>query len=991
MRSYVVAILIACCFPRSATTSDLNLLNTHQWGSVTLFHGLPSDHVRAIAQDTDRVLWFGTDGGLAKYDGRRIQKVVDAGLPAGRVRVLTSVGDGILWVATDSGAARLIHGSFRPIAETAGQAITAIAAREHGKVLLVSEQGTIFTCVSNADGSVQVRSIGPNNSPLLNLSAASPLPLTSLAIADGSLVIGTRGRGLLTLSGDVVKEVLSQPRPFFVGSTAVDRSGNLWFCTDTTSNDSGLYQSGDLLRPQKSGANTGSVSALDFDSKGDLWVATAGHGAYRYRDSHEVAHYTFENTAGGLRSNDIYSVFVDREGVVWFGTDRGVCRYDPGGPQTETLSTRPDSNFVRAIFRSANSRWWSGTNRGLFVREPGQAIWRPVEAMSGRTIHAIGEDSTGRVLIGAAGGLFRESTNRGEFERIERVSGTSASADSVRAIVQFQGATYLATFGSGLERFDGHERALVWPLESTDPLQREVVSLHSDGKNKLWIGTAAAGLFMFDGVQTTQDDALSALKGSPVWDVELSSDGAVWLATGRGLYVLRSNKLEAVLASSDSRRIIVERQPGVVWCATAGNGLAKLVLDEHGVVLSRFNTEHGLPSDSVFTLLSSGSDSAGAAGELWLGTNRGITKYTPSTVAPILRATRILGRRPFPIEQLSGGLNLEYPQNSLLVEVEAISSRTFPEQFQYDFVLANDTGKSIRQRTSVDSQFVVENLRPGRYRIAVRAFSNDLVPSMPLSFDFTVARAPFPWTSAALSILLVLALIALSYGYRQNRKLTQTNAALADTRRQLANETENERRRIARDLHDQTLSDLRRLALLTDRMPAHGEPDSAVFRDEIESISTEIRHICEDLSPSVLANVGLAAALEWALADAVAHMPPDHRLDVEFQGGADLDDRPGFDEAVQIQIYRIVQEVISNVCRHAEATRVRLAVEVLDGQFVVALEDNGRGFDWTNSRVMAGRGLNNIRSRASLIDAVVDWSSRPQGGGSVFTLRKRVM
>ena len=62
--------------------------NLHQWGSVTLFHGLPSDHVRAIAQDADGFLWLGTDGGLARYDGRRIHKIVAAGLPAGRVRAI---------------------------------------------------------------------------------------------------------------------------------------------------------------------------------------------------------------------------------------------------------------------------------------------------------------------------------------------------------------------------------------------------------------------------------------------------------------------------------------------------------------------------------------------------------------------------------------------------------------------------------------------------------------------------------------------------------------------------------------------------------------------------------------------------------------------------------------------------------------------------------------------------------------------------------------
>ena len=57
----------------------------HQWGAVTLFHGLPSDHVRAIAQGPDGLMWFGTDSGLVKYDGRRIQKIATDGPAAARV------------------------------------------------------------------------------------------------------------------------------------------------------------------------------------------------------------------------------------------------------------------------------------------------------------------------------------------------------------------------------------------------------------------------------------------------------------------------------------------------------------------------------------------------------------------------------------------------------------------------------------------------------------------------------------------------------------------------------------------------------------------------------------------------------------------------------------------------------------------------------------------------------------------------------------------
>src|SRR5213594_1321925 len=106
-----VAHLVAAA--RSSPLSELQngnrqapASNLHQWGAVTLFHGLPSDHVRAIAQDSNGMMWFGTDGGLVKYDGRRIQKIATDGPAAARVLALKINRDGVLWIGTDAGAAR---------------------------------------------------------------------------------------------------------------------------------------------------------------------------------------------------------------------------------------------------------------------------------------------------------------------------------------------------------------------------------------------------------------------------------------------------------------------------------------------------------------------------------------------------------------------------------------------------------------------------------------------------------------------------------------------------------------------------------------------------------------------------------------------------------------------------------------------------------------------------------------------------------------------
>ncbi|HJZ68610.1 MAG TPA: two-component regulator propeller domain-containing protein, partial [Blastocatellia bacterium] len=71
--------------------------NLHQWGAVTLFHGLPSDHVRAIAQDSNGMMWLGTDAGLVKYDGRRVQRIAAEGVASGRILALKLDGEGLLW------------------------------------------------------------------------------------------------------------------------------------------------------------------------------------------------------------------------------------------------------------------------------------------------------------------------------------------------------------------------------------------------------------------------------------------------------------------------------------------------------------------------------------------------------------------------------------------------------------------------------------------------------------------------------------------------------------------------------------------------------------------------------------------------------------------------------------------------------------------------------------------------------------------------------
>ncbi len=598
-----------------------------------------------------------------------------------------------------------------------------------------------------------------------------------------------------------------------------------------------------------------------------------------------------------------------------------------------------------------------------------------------------------------------------------RGAGEPARVESVRALRQFQGATYIASYGVGVDKLDGARRTHLWPAANADARLREVTMLHADGDGRLWIGTAHAGLFVYENGQTNAGgEALAQLASGAVWAADGTSDRALWFATERGLYLYRAGQLTTVVTNADVRGVVADEgddSTSNAWCATAGGGLLRVRVDEQfGALVSRLDVEQGLASAQSFTLLRADesarartdadqTDADNNARPLLVGTSRGLVRYSPGRAAPALVPVRVLSRRLHQADELRSGIELPYPQNSLALDVAALSSRTYPEQFQYAFVLRDGAGRELRRKLARDAQFLMENLAPGRYRVEAHAFTKDLVASGPLAFEFTVGRAPFPWTTTMLAVLLLLAMVALTWGAVQNRRIARTSAELveahhelAGARLELANEAERERRRIARDLHDQTLADLRSLMLLTDQLPTtasatngqavHVEPTR--FRAEIESVSQEIRRICEDLSPSVLENVGLAAALEWALANAVAHAPPARRFTYEFACADDFDERLALKPGERMQLYRITQEAVNNICRHAEATQVRLTVALsADRELTLLLEDDGRSFDLKEAK--KGRGLANIRARASLIEADISWTRRPTGG-TLFTLRK---
>ena len=1029
---------------------DNATLNLHRWGAVTLFHGLPSDRVNAIAEDANGVLWFGTDNGLVRYDGRNVEAAPnEAALPSRRTLCLKLDARGHLWVGTDAGAARLRDGQFEVLPETSNRAVTAIAASPQGEIALVTSAGEIIryreptqdqprsesSSVNRPASAMIAIRLDRNSHPQQLKSPNQPdqsLPLTAIThTSQNDWAIGSSGRGLLILNRrngieDYLREAATKPpRPYFITSIYEDgqrvwvaeQSGGLWRWSDGALTQTAL--------------EARAITAI-HGADGELWIGTAKQGvfllSFENDDVKQLERLTFENTAGGLRSNRINTIFRDREGVVWFGTDRGVCRYDRNSFRASQVSGDSQSNFVRVMLRASNGEIWLGANRGLFklavnVNGTSADAWVEAKELQGRSIYALSEDSSGSIRAGTSSGLFVKPKAASTFSRVSSAPDatititndhdaeqpnsassqqshdsaapqpTAPSArESVRAIANFRGQVYAAFYERGIERIDGDTRTPVL----TDAAAQHAICFAVEGANgndtALWFGTTDGELWRFDGSKTASislpNKPTASSADRAVRAISIVGD-TVWIGTSAGLYLREGDAMREINPDIDVRSLLVTNEPAsgnaareVVWIATRDAGLIKLLPDQN--VSARFDTEQGLASQQVFAL------APGDDGEIWIGASRGVARHRPSAVAPRLQVKRLVADEIYLPEALTAELSLEHTQKNFLLEVTGIGSRTFPSQFQYEFRLLDGRQDEVKKVQTRDAQFTVENLSSGPYTIWARSISRDLVYSEPVSVRVRIRRAPFPWSTLLLGSLLAVAVAAAVWAFRQqlrlattNRALEKTNVELRETRLRLANETEAERSRIARDLHDQTLADLRHLLVLTDQLPNSNDDESAptpaAIRKEIEGISSEIRHICEDLSPSALENLGFLPAIEWALSDAVAHLPAEEKFSYEFVCEAELEDRLRLSHIEQIQLYRIVQEALNNICRHAKAKAVKLSVRAENANdLVIEICDDGVGFDGALIN-KTGHGIANIRSRANLIGAKVEWNNAHPG------------
>jgi signal transduction histidine kinase len=220
---------------------------------------------------------------------------------------------------------------------------------------------------------------------------------------------------------------------------------------------------------------------------------------------------------------------------------------------------------------------------------------------------------------------------------------------------------------------------------------------------------------------------------------------------------------------------------------------------------------------------------------------------------------------------------------------------------------------------------------------------------------------------------------------QRTQQLEEKQLANATLLKQLITSQEDERKRIARELHDESLQTLSAILMNIEMCRLHPElinPDKiTMMRDTVTRVINEMNKVIQNLRPTVLDDLGFEAAIVW-LAD---RNLKDRGIHCNLNMHALAEER--LSPELQITLFRIIQESVMNIARHSQAENVFMNISTKDHKFTMTIEDDGVGFDTASAfePLHTGRGLGvlGMRERAVQVNGIVEICSRP-GEGTII-------
>ncbi len=899
---------------------------------LTREHGLADTDVRAILQDREGYLWFGTSNGLHRYDGYgfKVFQPVPGNynsLSDGWIQCMVESDAGMLWIGTGAGGVNRL--------DPKTGVVTVYRYRESSKYSLSSD--AILTLFVDSNDVLWVGTDGGDmNSEYGALHGA-------LNRFDPAV------DGFVRYHHDPVDASSLGPN---IGVRAIfeDQSGALWIGTDRGGLNRLDRASGAFERYRQGDTIVGISGA----GVGELWIATQfGIGLFDPKTGAFKHNLVYSADTDGSDGQALTAFFVTGDGEIWAGgSDGTVGRFDAlqFRRRSTPIEAEASTSFrflINTLYVDREGILWVGTSGGGI----GRSIVKTRDFYNldvGAPATSITEDSYGTLWADTALGLLHAHAdgilnlydrNADESIGVDRDVGSTVLEDLpdrpqigvITCVLENTGDVWIGSDGGGLSRFyEGEwQQFLHDPADPGSLSDNHVTSLGRDAHGQIWIGTNN-GLNRF--VNGTQDFLI--------------------FRTTEGL---SSNAVSGLLVGADN----------YLWIST-DYGLSRF--DPETESFFTYDVRDGLMNNEFIP----GAYHKGNSGLLYFGHRTGITAFFPEGITRndyrppvVMTGTTQGGVAVLPTDRGDGRkeIVLRWPHNYFEFECAALSYAS-PSENLFSYTLDGFDADWSTAGSTRSGRYT--GLPGGRYTLTVRGSNNDGVWNQQGASLDVVVYPPFWGTWWFWAIVGVV--LALTAGTFYRLRMRAVNAQRTAEAAVLE-----ERSRIARELHDAVTQTLFSASLMADVLPGLWNTDRKKAQTQLrdlqllnQSALAEMRTLLLELRPEALEKAPMGELLIQLCATVTGGKG--------IVATAAVDENCELPVSVKLAFYRIAQESLNNAARHSEARHIRVKYTSTAATAVLCIVDDGMGFDIDTS--LAGHfGLGNMRERAAAIGAELELTS----------------
>ncbi|MNK37016.1 Sensor histidine kinase TodS [compost metagenome] len=599
-----------------------NAQNEYAFKHLNVEDGLSQSSVLGIAQDARGFIWFGTRFGLNKYDSQTFkvyknQKDNPKSLSyASYLSSLLSLKDGSLLIGTFSGLNkynekednfdRYLHNDSVPTS-LSNSSVNCIYQDKKNRVWIGTENG--LNLLTNTQKYRFKR--------FLNTESQAQKIYTITEDHNGTLWLST-SKGLMNMRFNEGKIIFKYFKAF---SEALNK------------------------------VIDNHITSMVEDHENNLWIGTKQTGVSKLNLSTEnIVNYKYSSlNPGGISSNNIRKIIMDRAGKIWIGSLHGISIYNPDAKSFSTLQNEPGNpaslsqNSVYDIFQDRQGIIWVGTYYGainmVYPNYTPFKVYRSTASpngLSSNVVSAIMEDQHHNLWIGTEGeGINYYDRKNSTFTRYKNDPNNPASlsANLVKSVIRDKNnKIWIGTHYGGLNCFNPETKSFIRYTSrqnDTSSLSNdEITVVFEDSFGRFWVGTNK-GLNSFN-TQTGKfiRNRVNGLDNAVIYIFE-DTKRTLWVATNSGLYQLKNGATKFVARVAANPEIltyqqincITEDKKGDLLLGSNGNGLFKLSPDKHRY--TRLTTANGLPSNIITGILEDDFQN------LWITTDKGLCKYAP--------------------------------------------------------------------------------------------------------------------------------------------------------------------------------------------------------------------------------------------------------------------------------------------------------------------------------------------------------------------------